>query len=102
MAIKAEHVFEAARMGDKIAKEIIDNETIYLSVGLSNMIAIYNPDKIAIGGGVSSQWDILSEGLLEKTRQRALKPSFDACKIVKAELGVNGGLLGAAGLVMEK
>jgi glucokinase len=99
--IKAEHVFEAARSGDVIAMEIIDREAFYLGIGIVNILAFYNPEKIAIGGGVSSQWDILSERVAKVVEERALKPNAKICKIVKAQLGKDVGLLGACGLVLS-
>jgi glucokinase len=98
--IKSEHVFAAARKGDKIAQEIIDNEAFYLGIGIANILACYNPERIAIGGGVSTQWDILSDKVIKVIGERALKPNLEVCRIVKAELGSNVGLLGAAGLVI--
>lgn len=100
--IKAEHVFEAARKSDAIALEIIENEGFYLGVGISNILAFYNPDRIAIGGGVSSQWDILKDRVNKVIEERALKPNAKVCEIVTAKLGKNVGVLGAAGLVIEQ
>lgn len=99
--IKAEHVFEANLLGDKVAAEIIENEAFYLGIGLANVLAFYNPEKISIGGGVSSQWNILEERVNKVISERALKPNAKICKIVKAQLGKNVGLLGAAGLVLK-
>lgn len=99
-AIKAEHVFEAAKMKDELAKELIDNEAFYLGVGIANIMAFYNPARIAIGGGVSSQWDMLHDTMMKTINERALKPNKEACEIVRAELGGDVGLLGAAALVL--
>lgn len=99
-AVKAEHVFEANELGDKVAAELIEKEAFYLGIGLANVLAFYNPEKISIGGGVSSQWHILEKRVNEVVKERALRPNAKICKIVKAELGKNVGLLGAAGLVL--
>lgn len=98
--IKAEHVFEAARMGDALAKELIDNEAFYLGIGIANIMAFYNPKRIAIGGGVSNQWDMLYDKMMKTIYERALKPNAEICEVVRAELGENVGLLGAAALVV--
>lgn len=99
--VKAEHVFEAGEKGDKVALELIDKEAFYIGIGLVNILAFYNPERIAIGGGVSSQWDILKDRVNKVIEERALKPNAKVCGVVKATLGKNVGLLGAAGLVME-
>lgn len=99
--IKAEYVFEAANKGDRAAKDIIDKEGFYLGIGLVNILAFYNPEKIAIGGGVGSQWDLLKDEALKVVQERGLKPNTRVCEIVKAQLGKNVGLLGACGLVID-
>lgn len=99
-AVKAEHVFEAAKMDDALAKELIENEAFYLGIGIANIMAFYNPKRIAIGGGVSSQWEMLYDGMMKTIYERALKPNAEICEVVKAELGENVGLLGAAALVL--
>ena len=100
--IKAEHVFAAAKAGDELALELIDKEAFYLGIGIVNMLAFYNPERIAVGGGVSSEWDMLSDKVLKVVEERALKPNAKVCTIVKAKLGKNVGLLGAAGIVISK
>jgi glucokinase len=99
--IKAEHIFEAGRLGDKVALEIIDKEAFYIGIGIVNILAFYNPEKLAIGGGVSSQWDTLRDRVIRVVEERALKPNARICEIVKAQLGKDVGLLGACGLVLD-
>lgn len=98
-AVKAEHVFDAAKKGDSLAIEIIDKEAFYLGIGLANVINFINPERIAIGGGVSNQWDMFYDKMVETAKLRAFGPSFEVCSIVRAELGGDIGLLGAAALV---
>lgn len=100
--VKAEHVFEANELGDVVAEKLIQDEAYYIGIGLANILAFYNPEKISIGGGVSSQWHILEERVKQVVAERALKPNAKICKIVKAELGKNVGLLGAAGIVLNR
>lgn len=98
--INAEHVFEAAKKRDKLAAELVDNEAFYLGIGIANILAFYNPEVIAIGGGVANAWDMFIDRMLDTAKKRSLKPIFDACRIVKAELGSNVGLIGAAALAV--
>jgi glucokinase len=97
--IKSEHVFEAARMGDRLALKLIDMEGYYLGVGITNLIACYNPQMIAIGGGVGSQLEMYYDKMYETLNKLCLAPSLRDCRIVKAELGGDLGLIGAAALV---
>lgn len=73
-----------------------------MGIGLTNVIAMFNPERIAIGGGVSHEWDMLKDGVIKVINERGLKPSVDACDIVKAELGDEIGVLGAAALAFIK
>ena len=98
--INAEHVFEAAKKKDKLAAELVDNEAFYLGIGIANILAFYNPEVIAIGGGVANAWDMFIDRMLDTAKKRSLKPIFDACRMVKAELGSNVGLIGAAALAV--
>ncbi len=100
-AIKAEHVFEAAVKGDSLAVELVNKEALYLGIGICNTIAMYNPERIAIGGGISNQWDVLYPKIMETVKNRALKHNLKACDIVKAELGSNSGIIGAAALILH-
>ena len=98
--IRAEHVFEAAARGDRLALDIIDNEAFYIGIGICNIMAMYNPEIIAIGGGISNQWDIFYDKMMETVANRALKQNQNACKVLKAGLGIDAGVIGAAALMI--
>lgn len=98
--ITAQHVFEAAIKEDPVAIELIDEEAFYLGVGISNIIAFANPERIALGGGVSKQWDMFYNRMMETINERALKPMIDVCQIVKSELKDDIGILGAAAIIL--
>ncbi|MDI3311747.1 MAG: ROK family glucokinase [Thermoanaerobacterium sp.] len=98
--LKAENIFDAAKSGDKLALELIENEAFYLGIGIVNIMAFYNPELIIIGGGLSSQWDVLYDKMMKTVDERALKPNRRICRVVKAKLGGNVGLIGAASLVL--
>lgn len=98
--IKAEHVFEAAKRGDEVAKKLLDDEAFYLGIGISNIMMFYNPERIAVGGGMSKQWDILEDRVMEVVKERTLQPLWEVCPVVKAELGDDIGVLGAAALMI--
>lgn len=94
--ITAKDVFEAYKMGDNLAKELIEREAFYLGVGIANIIMNYNPEVIALGGGVANGFDILYPIMIKTVEERCYKASFEGCKIVKAKLGQNSGAIGAA------
>lgn len=98
--ITAQHVFEAALAKDAVALELIDNEAFFLGVGISNIITFANPERIAIGGGVSKQWDMFYDKMMDTVRERTLKPMIEVCQIVKSELKDDIGILGAAAIIL--
>ncbi len=89
--------FDCAAAGDETGKEIVDNYIRYVGEGLIDIINIFQPSIIAIGGGVSNQKDNLlkplKEYVLPRTYAAGLVPSVD---IVIASLGNDAGIIGAA------
>lgn len=100
--VNAEVIDKAARAGDNLAKEIIIHTGYYVGVGLSNLINIFNPEMIVIGGGLSNIGDMLLEPAYEEAKRRAFAQSYGAVRFVRAELGRNSGVLGAAAFALKE
>ena len=100
--INAEAIHEAAQTGDKLANELIARTAYYLGVGLANLINIFNPEVIIIGGGLSNIGDMLLKPAFEEAGHRAFRQSYQAVRFARAELGRNSGVLGAAAYALEK
>ncbi len=94
--INAEVVHKAARQGDTLAKELIAQTSYYIGVGLTNLINIFNPELIVIGGGLSNIGDILLEPAYKVAGERAYKVAFESVRFARAELDKNSGVIGAA------
>ena len=92
--------FDASRKGDKAGKEVVDLYIKYLACGLSNMINIFQPEVLCIGGGVCGEGDYLLNPLKEliklNTYGYATQEKTTSVKI--AELGNDAGIIGAASL----
>ncbi len=97
-AITAPAVFEAAAAGDALAQALVDEEARFLGIGFASFAHIFNPDLIIMGGGLSQQFDVLKDGLLKSLKTTAM-PAFRDTPVVRAALGTDSGLLGAASLV---
>lgn len=89
--------FDAAQAGDAVAGELIESYIKYLAVGLVNVINIFQPEVIVLGGGVSAQGDNLIKPLNEAIIDE-IYGGEDAFKttIQVAELGNDAGIIGAA------
>jgi len=94
--VSAEGVARAAEGGDRLAHEVISRAAEYLGIGLLNLVHIFNPDMIVIGGGVS----LIGERLLGPARHivntKAFRLPREAVRILPAQLGVDAGVIGAA------
>jgi glucokinase len=94
--ITAKEVATAARQGDALANDVIKDVATYLGVGMVNLVNIFNPEMIIVGGGVASMGDLLLEPARQVVKERAFPVSAAAVRIVTTELGNDAGLLGAA------
>jgi glucokinase len=94
--ITAERVAVAAQGGDRLALEVISKAASYLGVGMVNLVNIFNPEMIVVGGGLSKMGELLLKPAREVVKQRAFPLCAGAVRIVTAGLGDDAGLLGAA------
>ncbi len=94
--ITAETVSLAAQDGDSLALEVILKAATYLGVGMVNLVNIFNPEMIIVGGGVAQMGDLLLEPARRVVKERAFRLSAQAVRIVPAQLGDDAGVLGAA------
>lgn len=97
-SVNARHVFEAKRLGDPVAIEVIDRAVYYMALGLVNVIHSFNPDRIVIGGGVSRAGELLFPALREMTDKLVMPAYLGTYEIVPAGLRDDVGLVGAAAL----
>lgn len=95
-------VFKEAEAGDKVSTEIVENSLNYFGICIANLVTIFDPEMIVIGGGVSKAGDILFNKVKKVVRERCFKFMADSCTIVPAALGSEAGVMGAAALaIME-
>jgi len=95
-SITARDVAAAARSGDSLAGEVVHQAAVYLGIGLTNIVNIFNPDTIVVGGGVAKMGELLLEPARQVVAERAFKLPASVVKIVPARLGDDAGVLGAA------
>jgi glucokinase len=100
--VTAQAVHQAAQRGDSLAKELITRTGYYLGVGLANLINIFNPQLILIGGGLSNIGDMLLEPAFETAGKRAFPQAVETVKFLRAELGRNSGVIGVAAYAYEQ
>lgn len=89
--------FDAMRAGDETGKQVVEQYIRYLACGLTNMVNIFQPEVLCIGGGISHE----GETLLAPVREIIEKEQFaqttaSKTRICAAELGNDAGIIGAA------
>ena len=94
-------VYEAAVRGDEVALEVWRIVGQYLGIAVTNAIHLYNPKRIAIGGGIAKAGDFIFETLRAVVKQHALTDEAKETEIVPIQLGDEATLIGAATLVLN-
>lgn len=99
--IDGELIFNSAKQGDALAKELIDKYMRYLAAGISTFITIFRPEVIILGGGIANA----GNQLLEPLNDYIYTSTFAADEIgvpkaILASLGTDAGIIGAA--LLEK
>ena len=99
MAITGPMVTEAARAGDRLALNAFAIVGEWLGVGLANLVAALDPDRIVIGGGVVDAGDLLLEpARITLARSLVGAEHRSVPEIVAAQLGPAAGMVGAAAM----
>ena len=100
--VNGETVFLAAQQGDSLATELISVTGYYLGVGLVNLVNIFNPQLILIGGGLSRMGSLLLDCALKVVAEHAFRLPAEAVRIELGQLGTDAGALGAVALVLKE
>ena len=89
--------WDAMRRGDKAAEEVVNTYIRYVAEGVCNIMNIFQPDLLCIGGGVSNERENLSGPLNKIVREKIYtKHTETADRICIAKLGNDAGIIGAA------
>lgn len=89
--------FDAMRAGDPTGTAVVDKYIDYLACGVSNILNIFQPDVLCLGGGVSKEGDYLIKPLYKKVKAEIYtKDGVFETKICAATLGNDAGVIGAA------
>ncbi len=100
--VTAQYVGVAAKKGDPLALKAYQRAGFYLGIGISNLLNIFNPQLIILGGGVlKSAPRNFWQSMRQNTKCEAWPQAFRAVKIVRTQLGDLVGDLGTLALVFE-
>lgn len=95
--------FDAAKLGDNTAKKVVDRYVQYIGSGIVNLVNIFRPDKVLIGGGVSNEGKYLIDMIQDYVGCYHYGGEINPrAEIIKASLMNDAGIIGAAALAMRK
>ena len=89
---------EAAQAGDKLAVNAFRRAGSYLGLGIVNLLHLFNPRMVVLGGSVTKAGPLLFDPMWETIRAKAMPPYLEGLAIVPAALSDDVGLLGALAL----
>jgi glucokinase len=94
-------ITELATAGDPVARGAIETIGRALGVGITNLVNIFNPQVVVIGGGVIAAGELLLAPAREVMLERALAPGKDVVRVEAARYGPDAGMIGAGLLARD-
>ena len=91
---------EAAGSGDAVASRVWNETVEALGAGVANVLNLFNPQRVILGGGVTKAGDALFEPVSRLAHEQAFGPLLRMADIVPAELGEQTGVLGAVAVAL--
>ena len=94
--LTAKQICELSVEGDEMARRAVERETLYLGLGLANLITLFTPDSIVLGGSVMKSASLFLDGIHRIIRQSCAYVPFEKTELALASLGDHTNLIGAA------
>ena len=94
--------FDAAKTGDATAQKVVKNYIMYLGEGILNLVNIFRPDAVIVGGGICNEGEYLLAPLRKYVAER-LYVGVDRVPLAlnRAALGNDAGIYGALAFAMN-
>jgi glucokinase len=99
--LKPDVIDEAAEVGDALAIEVMQETGHLVGLGIASMVNVFNPEVVVIGGKISRS-EQLFQSALRTARASSIGSIFATAKVVRAELGDDAGIMGAAELAWRE
>jgi glucokinase len=95
-SLDAHAICSGAERGDLLAQQAVAREATYLGLGLANLITLFAPEVIALGGGLMGSHHLFRDGILETIRATCGLVPHEKVRLERTALGEDAGLVGAA------
>lgn len=94
---------KAIRKGDKLVEKVVEEAAEFTGIAVSNLINIFNPEVIVLGGGViDALEDEMMAIVVETAMDSAMAGTTKGIEIVASDLGDNAGITGGAVLARQR
>lgn len=100
--LTAELVHQAALEEDQLARKILRETGNYIGIALANVVHVYNPSTIIIGGGVSKAGEFILHPIQEVLKHSVISEKAKATAVSISKLGEYGSSLGAVALILSE
>jgi glucokinase len=100
--VTAADICELARQGDADALRAVEREGEYLGLGLANLVTLFTPGVIALGGGVMKSSSLFLDRARDVIRRICTQVPSEKTELRLASLGADTGLIGAARAFMHR
>jgi glucokinase len=94
--LSAREVCQLARRGEELAMRAVEREAYYLGLGVANLINLFVPDVIVLGGSVMKSAALFLDGIRKVIRQGCRFVPYEKTELALASLGEDANLIGAA------
>lgn len=94
--LSAEQICQQAEAGDPQALEAVGQVAHYMGIGLANLVTLYTPDVIALGGGLMKSRQLFWPTIVDTIREQCKLVPYEQTRLLTAKLGDYAGLAGAA------
>ena len=98
--LSAKAIFDAAKEGDELADDLVDELTKYLGIAASHIAAVVDPEAFVIGGGGSKAGEILTNRIKQNYEKNVMF-ALQNKEFKLAELGNDAGIYGCAKMVID-
>jgi N-acetylglucosamine repressor len=98
--INAKLIFDAAKAGDGLGREIVREATEYIGIAISNAVNFIDPELIILEGGIAKAGDILINGIKRIVERRQMKYAGRKLSIVASKMEEDAAAIGAAAVLL--
>jgi predicted NBD/HSP70 family sugar kinase len=92
----------AAHDGNATVVERVRQASQYLGLAVANLINIFNPDLVVIGGPLMEVGELVINTVREIAQRRSMPLCFGGVRITRGKLGLDAACIGACGLVVDR